>query len=166
MKKYEAKTRIHFPAYEVVQLLYTPEQLEDEARLDGAISAKAQVKKNDGKTIVLVVDREDPSRAPAGKYSKSEKNILTIEWNKETRTNNWKVKVLSMPKMVKVFGTTRVEPDGDGCLLTEKGYIDIKVPIIGNMVAKKLAADLERNFLKKGKLIEEKLKRKSQQHKR
>lgn len=160
MRKYEAQAHIPFPADEVVKLLATPEHLEDEARLDGALSAKARVEKSDDKNITLTVDREDPSRAPAGgKYAKSEKNTLTIEWDLETRTNNWKVKVHSMPKMVKIFGTTRVEPDGDGCRLRETGNIHIKVPLIGNIVAKKLAADLKKNFPKKARLADKKLKK-------
>lgn len=158
MKKMTAKVKTPFPAEQVVNLIATAEYAQEEAYLEGAIKAEAKDSRQ-GDVVTITINREDPSRGPGGKVkNKTEKSIVTSVWNISTRKCEWTVKVPGMEKLVKIFGTTSVDPDGDGsCYMSETANVDIKVPLIGDIVASGVVADMKSDFLKKGKLVEKKL---------
>jgi hypothetical protein len=162
MKNYEATQKIAASAQDVLNLVITAEYQEEEAVVDGAFTAKARVEKCGEKTAKLTIDRVDPSRGPNGKpmKDKKEKSIVTSEWDLEKMRANWSTKVPGMEKLVKIAGSTWIEPDGAGaCRLCEKGSVSIGVPFVGDMIAKGIADDIKNGFPAKAKLIESKLKK-------
>ena len=74
-------------------------------------------------------------------------------------TNTWRCRVPGpLEKLVDIHGVMSVTPDGDGaCTLSEKGSVTIKAPIIGKIVEKSIAADIQNDFPKKKIFFEQKL---------
>ncbi len=161
MKTYETSLRITAPAAEVLKLITTADYAEREALTDGAFTAKSNAEKSGACIITIITDRVDPSRGPNGKpiKDKKEKSTITSEWNLDAMRSNWSTKVPGMEKLVKISGSTWLEPDGAGaCRLCEKGAVSIGIPLIGDIVAKAIVDDIKKGFPEKGKLIERKLK--------
>ena len=130
MKSYNLKIEIDAPAEEVLKLVTTAEWAETEALADGSITAKARVEKSDGKSVTLVIEREDPSRGPKGikMKDKKEKSVLTSEWDLGSMRSKWSVRTIGMEKIVKVSGSTWIEPAGnDKWGLGENGPISADI---------------------------------------
>lgn len=163
MKTYQQKARLSAPATKALEILATPEHLEDEAKVEGAVSAKARIESRDDRSVTIVVDRQDPGRTPTGRDpKKTEKTVLTVQWDLQTMKNTWHVRVIGNEKMAKIFGNSRLEPDGESaCFLHEEGNIDIRLPLVGNLIAGVVANDIKRDFPTKVKLLEKKLNARS-----
>ncbi len=155
MAKYEQRKKIPAPADVVVGILSSPEHLEDEAKIEGAISAKARVEKEEGDVVFFIVDREDPARGPAP--NKTEKIEVSMKWDRAARSCKWRCRVLRQEKMSKIQGTTEVVPDGDdACIISEHGTVEIKLPLIGNLIAKAVISGIKKDFEPKCKLVKKK----------
>ncbi|HOO57401.1 MAG TPA: DUF2505 family protein [bacterium] len=157
MKSYKVSVDINAPAEAVLGVVTTPEYVNEEAKIDGAISCEARIEKSDGGKAVLVSDRVEYSRGPNGKVSKSskEKNTLTSEWDLGAMKSKWNVKVKGMEKLVQVNGSTWIEKTGEStCRFCDSGTANIKVPLLGAKVEKEIVKDIENNFSKKKPLIE------------
>lgn len=154
----QTKVKVCHSAAEVVNLIASAAYAEEEALLEGAVKAEAKASR-DGDKVIIVINREDPSRGPGGKLkNKTEKSIITSGWNLADMKAEWTVKVPGMEKLVKIYGSTWVEADGDGaCYMCENANVDIRVPLIGDLVASSVISDMKNDFAKKGKLIEKKL---------
>ena len=151
MKSYEVSVRIPVPAAETLRLVTTTEYAEWEALNEGAITAKARIENASGTALTLIIDRTDHSRGPGGmKTSKKERNVITQQWDLAAMKNTWSVRVPGMEKLVSISGVMQVAPEGgDACVLREKGGVSIKVPLLGGVVEKSIAADIVRDFPKK-----------------
>jgi len=158
MKTYESKARLDIPADEVFALMATADYIQEEAFAIGAKEATATEKQRDDNSVTIIVNRKDPTKEPGAKPGKLEENEVTVVWDLKARKDTWKVKVRGKEKLVAIEGMTWIEPDGDGCMICEKGSVDIKVPMIGNMLAKSVVKDLKQNVSKKAKLIKKKLR--------
>jgi len=156
MKTYELKLKINAPARKVVAAVTTKEYAEAEALADGAFAASSRVEKKGEKVVAIITDRTDPSRSPTGKKDphKKEKCTITSEWNLETLRSEWKTKVPGMERIVKIAGSTWIEPDGDCCVYREKGTVSIGVPLIGAVIEKAIVADIVSGFPRKKSIIE------------
>jgi hypothetical protein len=160
MVKYEVKVKINAPAAEVCRLAASPEYAEWEAQNEGAVSAKATVRDQSGARLTLVIDRTDYSRGPGGmKTSKTERNIITQQWDLDAMSNTWSCRVPGpLEKLVDIHGVMKIMAQGDAaCVMSEQGSVTIKAPIIGKVVEKSIAADIQRDFPKKAKFFEQKL---------
>lgn len=156
MKEYSARLKIDAPAAKVLMLVTTKEYTEKEAVKDGAFSATATVNNSCDNKVTIVTERVDPSRGPTGKkdMKKKEKSVITSEWDLTAMRSKWRTKVPGMEKIVRIEGSTWIEPAGDCCHLCEKGCVSIGVPFIGDIIAKSLAGDIKKNFSAKKGLIE------------
>lgn len=162
MVKYEVSVTINAPASEVCALAASPEYAEWEAKNEGAVSAKASIKDQAGPRVTLVIDRMDHSRGPGGvKTSKTERNVITQKWDLDAMSNTWSCRVPGpLEKLVDIHGVMKIVPAGDGaCKMTEQGSVTIKAPIIGKVVEKSIAKDIQNDFPKKAKFFEQKLGR-------
>ena len=160
MTKYEVDVRIPGSAGEVIKILATPEYAEWEALNEGAVSAKARVKSQDGGRTVIVIDRVDYSRGAGGKKTfKTERNVITQQWDAEAMRCKWRVNIPGpLDKLVNIQGEMRVEPDGDAAsVIREKGQVGITAPIIGKAVEKAIVADIKSDFPKKTKYFQDKM---------
>jgi hypothetical protein len=161
MGDYESKGPVAASAEEILKMMSSPEYLEKESLIDGAVKATARVAKNDGKNISIVVDREDPTREPGAKKGATEKVKVMIEWDVAARRNRWKTVVKGREKLVDIHGTTWIEPAGENrCNICEKGTVNINVPLIGKLVASGLTNDLRKSFPKKAALVDKLIKEK------
>lgn len=158
MKTYEVSVRIPLPADEALRLVTTTEYAEWEALNEGAITAKARIENASDTALTMIIDRTDHSRGPGGvKISKKERNIITQQWDLKAMKNTWSVRVPGMEKLVSISGVMQVAPDGGGaCVLREKGGVSIKVPLLGGVVEKSIAADIVRDFPKKTEFFNKK----------
>ncbi len=151
------ETRVSCPASadDVVKLMTTVGYAEAEAQMDGAVKAQARIDKSDGSRVTMVVEREDPTRDPGAKKGQTDKTTVTSEWDTSARRSSWKVVAHGKEKLVAISGVTTIEPTGDAsCNISEKGTVDIKLPLIGNAIAKGLANDLKKGVSKKPGLIQ------------
>ena len=161
MKSYKISFELDSKAEDALKLVTTPEWAEREALADGALSAKARVEKCDDCSVTLVIEREDPSRGPKGfKDPKSrEKSVLTSTWDLKSMRSKWSVRTVGKEKLVKVCGSSRIEPRGAGCSYFDSGEVSIGIPILGDIVARAVVADIEKAFPGKKELMEERLKK-------
>lgn len=160
MKKYDCEMKINAGADDVVRLLATADHAREEVMLEGAVRAETK-EARDGDRVTITTHREDPSRGAGGKdHKKTEKSVVTTVWDLKTRRSEWNVKVAGYEKLVKIFGSSRVDPiDENSCSLKESGNVDIKVPLIGDIVARGVVSDIKSDFVKKGKLLSKKLQK-------
>ncbi|HOY63196.1 MAG TPA: DUF2505 family protein [bacterium] len=161
MKSYKTSIDINAAAEDVLGLVTTAEWAEKEARADGALAARARIEKKDDGFVTLVVEREDPSRGPKGvkDVKTREKSVLTSTWDIKNMNSKWNVRTIGKEKLVKVCGTSRIEPRGDKCRYYDQGEVSIGIPIIGDIVAKAVVSDIEKAFPGKKGLMESSLKR-------
>jgi len=69
--------------------------------------------------------------------SKTEKTQTVYVWSLTTRTGEWTYSNPSTHgKLVKVWGSSRIAPDGDGTALAEEFNVDVKIPLMGGKVEK------------------------------
>ena len=161
MADYEAKATIEAPVDEVLKIMTSPDYIEAEARIDGALNCKACVRKNDTDCTVIVAEREDPSREPGARRGATEKSTTTSEWDLAARRNRWRCVVAGRERLVKISGITWIESDGaTRTRICEKGSFIINLPLIGNLIAKGLANDLRKSLPVKAKLVEKRYKEK------
>jgi len=108
-------------------------------------SLKAECSANvsaDGKVIVELYT-EDPDKKSGG----IKKARLSFKWDKASKVCNWSRADLDMGDTVRVEGVSRLTAAGAGATTySDQGEIDIKIPIMGNMIAKKIAEAMERKF--------------------
>jgi hypothetical protein len=74
--------------------------------------------------------------------SKTEPSATRSEWDLRTRRSEWSVRMAHGDR-VRVWGTNRIEPAGDGASLTTEYNVDIKVPLIGGKIEKLALSAIE-----------------------
>ncbi len=120
----------------------------------GALTVEVKRTDLENGKVQLELDLEEPS--PQGGTGKS---TLIIVWDTVNRKAHWDRKDHSYGDMVQVQGDIWVESTGDAsCRLSEKGEVDIKIPIIGKKFAKKIAGSLEKRHPNKRAYWEKRVK--------
>jgi len=84
--------------------------------------------------------------------SKTEKGTTTVKWDLKTHTRHW---TWSGNHPVNLRGEDTITGDDAHSVLMLKADIEVKIPIVGRVVAKLLKSGFEQNWPKYAKLIAE-----------
>ncbi len=139
----------------LVEKLTDAKENETMSRETGALQVEAKRTDLGDNKVKLEIELEEPSRQGSG----TEKSTLILNWDLSTRRCVWDRKDHTYGDMVRVEGEMWVESTGDAsCTLSEKGEVDIKIPIIGKKFAKKVASSLETKHPEKRAYWEKRVK--------
>ncbi len=92
---------------------------------------------------------------------KTETTWTYFTWNLKQRTAEWTYK--GAHARAKVWGDIRIDPDGDGCRLTENFRVDIKIPLVGRGIEKIVIRETEAFWPKYEELINQFIAKRDEQ---
>ena len=109
----------------------------------------------DGDRMTTVVTTAEPAMQGATTH----RATLEAIWDLPSRTCTWSRADHTFGDRVKATGRTEVVADGDrACKVVESGSIDIKVPVIGKKIGKKVVAAMQEMAPKKARFWADKLR--------
>lgn len=123
----------------VFELLTSPEALRACGVHLGAKIVRAQ-RREEGEGVIVEVYNEKQGQTGHGE----DKSTRTTTWNVDRRRGSWVHVQHGMEKRARAEGTVRLQEQDEGCRYTVEGEIQIKVPIVGKMIEKKVVEALEK----------------------
>lgn len=146
MADFELISEYHVPAKRLFDLVSAPAFQEAIAFRFGAFEASVTALEKKGDMIHMKIERADPGRDFAGGLvrGKEERSIIIHDWNRKSLTSRWSRHYLNRGQLVTVEGTVCVEAKGEeACRLVERGIVDIKVPLLGRKLERKIIEALK-----------------------
>jgi hypothetical protein len=120
-------------------LMIDPRGQEELLRSLGTPEVQAETTRPREGVARVVIHTAEPAMKGAGTH----RARLEMEWDLGARTCRWVRHDLSFGERVQASGTTRVVEDGEGCRVIDEGDIEVKVPVIGRAIARKVVAIME-----------------------
>jgi hypothetical protein len=149
--RFEIRQVYDHPAHELIELLNDPSFLEQKARDFGAIDAKASFKTDAGGIVVATIDVWEKSRIPG---KDTDHRTLTQRTDPNTLRGTWTQVVHGFEDRSKAEGTTEMRNLGEQrCKLITRGMIEIRVPVMGKVIEKKICEGVEANSAKEQRYI-------------
>lgn len=139
------RDRIPFPADEVLEKNFDMDFMREWSVVQDAINPQPRLISRDEDKVVVKIDLEEPV-PPFGNI----KAQLTMNWDLKTRTNNWTRSAEGVGGQSNIFGKTQIVPAGDNeCEFIDSINIEVKVPLMGKKIEKKVAEHLKAGRQKK-----------------
>ena len=96
---------------------------------------------------------------PAMQGATVHRATLEATWDLRTRSCRWVRQDHTFGDRVRAEGTTAVEPRDDGtCTVVERGKIDVRIPVMGKKIARKVVASMEELAPRKAAFWEQRLR--------
>ncbi len=150
--KFSMNGQVDVPLDTLYAKMTDPKEQEEMAYKFGSSKAEGKITE-EGDKLIVELYTEDPPK----KGGDLEKATLTFTWDKNTKVCNWSRADLNNGDRVKVTGTSKLVADGDVTKTSDEGEINIDIPMIGKMIAKKIAAAMERKYPEKMKYWEDRI---------
>lgn len=146
MKRDENVMRVDLEPDALVEILNSEEYHAARESSKGALSVRFEERDRTETRHVFEVHTEVYARGLTGiDRSKRERQKLRYEWDLTTRKGSWTF-TSSHGERVKVWGNVRVEPDGEGSRLFNDFNIDVKIPLVGGQVEKKVMSEVKKGW--------------------
>jgi len=127
--------------------------IEASEKSRGALEVKVSELYHDEHRHEYAIDVVSYARGIKGENrSKTEKSTTTVKWDLRTLTRRW---TWSGPHPVALQGEDTITASDAGAVLTLQAQIEVKIPVVGKVVAKKLKSGFEENWPKYSKLVSE-----------
>ncbi|MFO7564353.1 MAG: DUF2505 family protein [Enhygromyxa sp.] len=150
--RFETRQVYEHPVSAVIELLNDPDFLAQKARDFGATEAKATARTEADGTVVAILDVWEPAHFPPGKGTSH--RTLTQRTNPTSKRGTWTQVVHGLEDRSKAEGTTElVELGPQRCELINRGSIEIRVPLLGKTIEKKICAGVEAGSAKEQRYI-------------
>lgn len=160
--RFELRQVYDHPLSAVIELLNDPTFLAQKARDFGATDAKATARTEADGTIVAVLDVWEPAHFPPG--AKTSHRTLTQRTNPASKRGTWTQIVHGLEDRSTAEGTTELIEHGPSrCELITRGSIEIRVPLLGKTIEKKICAGVEAGSAKEQRYIAAALARRLEQ---
>ncbi len=146
MHEFEFSSEFPVPPVKLFSLLRTPAFQEAMALRFGALEASANEIGRTADVVKMKIELLDPGWGLMGAVINGKPLRATVlyDWNMSDMTGNWNRYFIDHGRNVEIDGLIRVDAMGDeACRMTESGRLEIKLPLIGRGIEKKLAAKLE-----------------------
>lgn len=118
------------------------------ARVKPGTSAGCSVREvlRDGTRLVQELDSDDYARTKTGGLERSriERSVTRYEWNLGSRHCSWTHR--GGLEKVKLAGTIDIGPSAAGAELATTFEIDVHMPLIGRMVERMIASEIEEDL--------------------
>jgi uncharacterized protein YndB with AHSA1/START domain len=136
------------------ELLTDPEFLERKAKHFGADEAQVtRSEEADGTVVVTTVTKK-----PAHWGSGIDHAEMTLRMHPETLEGTWAHRQIGMEDKSKAEGTCRIEGEGDRSSYHSSGSIEIRIPVLGRMIEKRIKAGIEEGTQKEAAYIRDTLR--------
>ncbi len=144
--KFSASGKVNLDIDTLFAKMTNPRIQEKMAFEFGSLKAECSASETPDGKVVVELYTEDPDKKSGG----IKKAKLSFNWDRTSKVCNWSRSDLDMGDTVRVEGVSRLTAAGVGTTsYSDEGEIDIKIPIMGNMIAKKIAEAMERKFPEK-----------------
>jgi hypothetical protein len=150
--RFEIRQAYDHPVSAVLELLNDPAFLAQKARDFGATDAKADAKTEADGTLVTILDVWEPAHFPPG--ASTSHRTLTMRTHPISKRGTWTQVVHGLEDRSSATGTTElVELGPQRCELINRGAIEIRVPLLGKTIEKKICAGVEAGASKEQRYI-------------
>lgn len=150
--RFETRQIYEHPVAAVIELLNDPEFLVHKARDFGATDAKASARVEADGTLVAILDVWEPAHFPPGKATSH--RTLTQRTDPIRKRGTWTQIVHGFEDRSTAEGTTElVELGPQRTELINRGTIEIRVPLLGKTIEKKICAGVEAGSAKEQRYI-------------
>lgn len=136
---------------QVFSMLTDPHAIEALEKELGAHVARCERKEPPGAGVVFSVYTEKPGHGGDDKLARSTR---TTTWEADKMRGRWVHLQHGQEKRARVEGTVRLQPQDEGCRLTIEGEIQIRVPIVGKFIEKKVVESFEQQREKERRFFE------------
>jgi hypothetical protein len=158
--RFELRQIYEHPVSAVIEVLNDPAFLVQKARDFGATDAKATAHVESDGTVVAVLDVWEPAHFPPGKGTSH--RTLTQRTHPAKKRGSWTQVVHGLEDRSTAEGTTElIELGSNRCELITRGSIEIRVPLLGKTIEKKICAGVEASSAKEQRYIADALARRS-----
>jgi hypothetical protein len=156
--RFELRQVYDHPVSALIELLNDPTFLMQKARAFGAMDAKATARTEADGTIVAILDAWEPARFPPG--ASTNHRTLTQRTNPTSKRGTWTQVIHGLENRSTAEGTTEmIELGPTRCELITRGSIEIRVPLLGKTIEKKICAGVEAGSAKEQRYVAEALAR-------
>jgi hypothetical protein len=160
-KRDENVMRVDASPETVVGILTSEEYHEERERSKGALSVRFVEGRRTDDRLEFDVETEVHARGLTGvDRSKRERQSLHYTWDLAARTGRWTFHS-SHGARVKVWGSVKVEPDGKASRVTNDFNVDVKIPVVGGQVEKKIMSEVAKGWAKYERTLRGFVERKS-----
>ncbi|HUU02464.1 MAG TPA: DUF2505 family protein [Myxococcota bacterium] len=146
MHEFEFISEFPVPPVKLFILLMTPAFQEAMALRFGALEVSANEIGRTAEVVKMKIELLDSGWGLMGAVIKGKplRATMLYDWNMSDMTGNWNRYFIDHGRNVEIEGLIRVEAMGDeACRMTESGRVEIKLPLVGKGIEKKLAKKLE-----------------------
>jgi hypothetical protein len=138
---FRMSNRIDADVDTVLQLMTTPSEQEAISAEYGATTSRCTRTDVSERRVKIDMYEEEPNRKQGGVL----RSTIHMDFDLDARTCTWNREDHEYGKLVRTEGKMTLRPAGEGaCTMDESGEIDIKIPILGKKMARKIASALER----------------------
>lgn len=155
--EFRIEARYSASAGALIELYADPTFHEEKARHMGFARANAVRRTEDDGTLVLSLQTMRPaSWAPGGKDS----STFTLRMHPDTGEGSWERVQHGFEDRSDARGTQRIlATDDGGCIVEVEGRLEVKVPMLGGMIEKKIVAAMESESTREADFVRAQLER-------
>ncbi|MFH2008566.1 MAG: DUF2505 family protein [bacterium] len=154
-KKSEQTFRLSYPADVVLKVLTNDEFLVANFKQQDNPAAVVRERSRTDTKLVLECEVTEYSKGMTGvDRSRTEVTQTVYEWDLKARRSSW---TYDSPhgNRIKVWGQTRIEEAGSGCVVHEEFNCDVKIPLVGGKVEKIVLKEVDKYWPLYEKLLKE-----------
>ena len=130
-----------------------PALIEASEKSRGALEVNVRELFSDDARHEYAIDVTNYARGIKGENrSKQERSTTTVKWDLRSNTRRWSWKG---EHPIELTGEDIVSGSGDNATLRMSAQINVKIPVVGRVVAKKLKDGFQENWPNYVKLVEE-----------
>ncbi len=137
--RFHTDERIDASAERTMALMIDPRGQEELLRSLGTPEVRAELSHPREGVAHVVIHTAEPAMKGAGTH----RATLEMDWELATRTCRWVRHDHSFGERVQASGVTRIVEEGEHCRVVDEGSIEVKVPVIGRAIAKKVVSLME-----------------------
>jgi hypothetical protein len=147
--------RLPYPPDVVLATLTDPAFLEANFKQQDNPEAKVVERSRTQEELILDAEVTEYAKGIGGvNRSKTEKTRTVYVWNLTARTGEWTyTNPSTQGKLAKVWGSSRIEPDGDTTVLYEEFSVNVKIPLMGGKIEKIVIKEVEKYWPAYEKLL-------------
>lgn len=146
MHEFEFSSEFPVTPAKLFALLGSPAFQEALALRFGALEASAEEVGRNGDVVKMKIELLDRGFGLMGAVLKGKplRAAVLYDWDFSDLTGCWNRYFIDHGRNIQIEGRLRVEPMGDeACRMSESGRLEVKLPLVGRGIEKKLALKLE-----------------------
>lgn len=155
MKRDENVMRVDVEPDVLVEILNSEEYHVARERSKGALEVRFESRDRSEDRHIFEVHTVVHAKGLTGvDRSKTENQKLRYVWDLMARKGSWTF-TSAHGERVKVWGNVQVEQDGQGSRLVNDFNIDVRIPLVGGQIEKKVMSEVEKGWVGYEKAVRE-----------